>query len=301
MGTSIVHKTVSTVENQPGLDPLGEALQKAIKVIYKAGGPVGLKIKDFLHGTWLGHPLHPVLTDVPIGAWTLALVLDLLEVNTRKKSFGVGADTAVAVGVGGALASAVTGLTDWQHLKDRPRRTGLVHAFLNIVATLLYTLSWLMRRRRNRSAGRGFGLAGFTVSMAAGYLGGDLVFTQRIGVDHTIHYKPPEKFVDVMPVEDLPEAQLVRAEVEGVPVLLVRRGKKIYALAETCTHLGGPLAEGKLEDYSVVCPWHDSRFDLRDGHVVNGPATHPESCFETRVYNGQLQIRIATRSGVAVR
>jgi nitrite reductase/ring-hydroxylating ferredoxin subunit len=152
----------------------------------------------------------------------------------------------------------------------------------------------MLRQREERRAGRGFALLGFVASTAAAYLGGKLVYRYRVGVDRAAEVSPPRDFVPVMAETDLRENELRRVEATRMPILLVRRQGQIYALAETCSHLSGPLAEGQLEGNSVVCPWHGSRFALADGRVLNGPATHPQLCFETRVRNGQIEVR-ATR------
>lgn len=282
---------IELIDRQDWLDPVGEQLKKSVSDAFAAGGEAGQKMKNALHGTWLGHPLHPVLTDVPLGAWTAALALDVMEAATGRRKYAPGADAAVAVGLAGALGAAVTGLTDWNDIDGKPRRHGLVHGLLNITGTLLYTTSLLLRRRKSRPAGRCFAFAGFAVAMAAAYLGGNLVYGERIGVDHSAGAEPPQDFVPVLADAELRENELRRVEANGMRVLLVRQSGDISALAETCSHLGGPLAEGQLEGSSVRCPWHGSRFALKDGSVLDGPATHPQPCFETRVRNGQIEIR----------
>jgi nitrite reductase/ring-hydroxylating ferredoxin subunit len=151
----------------------------------------------------------------------------------------------------------------------------------------------MRRRKKTRRAGLGFAMLGYAVSAGAAYLGGHLVFGEQIGVDHTAAQELPKEFVPVMNEAELPEGRMLKAEAEGVPVLLVRRGGEICALAHTCSHQGGPLSEGKLEGDVVECPWHGSRFSLRDGSVVDGPATFPQPCFETRVGEGRVEVRAA--------
>jgi nitrite reductase/ring-hydroxylating ferredoxin subunit/uncharacterized membrane protein len=231
-----------------------------------------------------------VLTDVPLGSWTAALVLDALDEISGQDGFGHGADAAVAVGLVGAVAAAVTGMADWQHLDGEERRVGLLHGLLNTSAAVLYTRSLVLRQREERRAGRGFALLGFLASTAAAYLGGKLVYSYRVGVNRAAEAPPPRDFVPVMAEGELRENELRRVEVDRLPILLVRRQGQIYALAETCSHLSGPLAEGRLEGDNVVCPWHGSRFALADGRVVNGPATHPQPCFATRVRNGRVEV-----------
>jgi nitrite reductase/ring-hydroxylating ferredoxin subunit len=284
---------INVIERQDFLEQAGDAIQPAVSNAFKAAGPAGREVKNFLHGTWLGHPLHPVLTDVPIGAWTAALALDAMESISGRKELGAGADVAIAVGLLGAAGSAVTGLTDWSETYGRARKVGLLHGLLNAGATVLYTTSLVMRRRKKRSAGMGLAMLGYAVSSAAAYLGGHLVYGEQVGVDHTAAQEMPKEFVAVLPEGELGEGEMKKVEAGGVPVLLVRRNGEIHAIAHTCSHMGGPLSEGKLEGEVVQCPWHGSRFNVRDGSVVDGPATFPQPCFEARVREGQIEVRSA--------
>ena len=284
---------LEVISRRNWLDQVSEKLQPAVARALESSG--GQPLKDFLHGVWLGHPLHPVLTDVPLGSWTAALMLDALDEISGNDGFGRGADAAVALGLVGAVAAAMTGMADWQHLDGEERRVGLLHGLINTSAALLYTRSLLLRQRQERRAGRGFALLGFLASTAAAYLGGKLVYSYRIGVDRAAEELPPQDFVPVMAESDLPENELRRVEANRASILLVRRQGQIYAIAETCSHLSGPLAAGHLEGNSVVCPWHGSRFALTDGRVLNGPATHPQPCFATRVRNGQIEVRAGGR------
>jgi len=281
---------VEVIRKQEWLEPIADRLQRSVAAALD--GPLGPGTAKALHGSWLGHPLHAVLTDVPVGSWTAAAVLDWLEGQTGNRIAGRGADTAIKIGLVGATASAVTGLADWSKIGGgRPRRIGLVHALLNITATACYVTSLCLRRNHAREAGRQFAWLGLTVSALSAYLGGHLVYNEQIGVDHTANCLPPEDFVSVLSESDLPENQLKRVDVRGMPVLLVRRGGHIYAIAETCSHMGGPLSEGKLEDSSVRCPWHGSCFSLEDGRVLEGPSVYAQPVLETRITEGQIQVR----------
>jgi nitrite reductase/ring-hydroxylating ferredoxin subunit/uncharacterized membrane protein len=280
------------IDKQDALDTMSDALQPAVTNLFEAGGETGQTVKNFLHGTWLGHPLHPVLTDIPVGAWTTALALDAMEAVSGRKEFGSAADAAVAVGLVGALGAAATGITDWSDTEGRGRKVGLVHGLLNMTATTLYATSLVMRRNNSRRAGVGLSMLGFLVSGAAAYLGGHLVFGEKIGVDHTAGQQLPTDYTPVMAAAELPENQLTRVEVGGVPILLVRRGEQLFALAETCSHLGGPLADGELVGNSVRCPWHGSRFSLEDGTVLDGPATHTQPCLMARIRDGEIEVRL---------
>jgi nitrite reductase/ring-hydroxylating ferredoxin subunit/uncharacterized membrane protein len=283
---------VAVIEKQDWLEPIADRLQPTVAAALGVDGPIGPKAANILHGTWLGHPLHVVLTDVPLGSWTAAAVLDLLEEKTGSRAIGRGADAAIAVGLVGAAAAALTGLTDWSKIGGgRPRRIGLAHGLVNATATVCYFTSLCLRRAHSRRAGRRLAWLGLIVSSVAAYLGGHLVYKEKIGVDHTADYSLPEDFVAVLAEADLRENELRRVDAGGTPVLLVRRGNRIYAIAETCAHLGGPLSEGKLEGATVRCPWHGSRFSLEDGRVLEGPSVHAQPVLEVRIRDGQIEVR----------
>lgn len=282
---------IALIEEQDWLEPLENGLKNAISEAFSAAGPNGRKTENFLHGTWLGHPLHPVLTDIPIGAWTAALVLDVMDAFSETDAYGRGADAALATGLTGAVGAALAGLTDWHKIDGKTQRLGLIHGLLNLTGAALYTTSLIKRKQDRRVEGRLYSLFGYTAVLCSAWLGGILVYRKQIGVDHTAGEPLPREFVPALAESELPEGQLRRVTVDGVKVLLVRRNGEIHALAEVCSHEGGPLAEGTLEDDTVRCPWHGSRFSLEDGKVVDGPATHPQPSFETRVQNGLIEIR----------
>jgi nitrite reductase/ring-hydroxylating ferredoxin subunit/uncharacterized membrane protein len=281
---------VELVKQQDWLEPIADRLQPAIAAVLD--GPVGPKVAKILHGTWLGHPLHVVLTDVPLGCWTAAAVFDLLETRSGSRGLGRGAERVIALGLVGSAGAAMTGLADWAKIGGgEPRRIGLAHALLNTTATACYLTSLCLRRNHSRRAGRQFAFLGLIVSAVAAYLGGHLVYKKKLGIDHTAEYSPPEDFVAVLAEAELPENQLKRANAGGMPVLLVRRGERIHAIAETCAHLGGPLSEGRLEDTSVRCPWHGSCFSLEDGRVLEGPSVHAQPVLEVRTRDGEIEVR----------
>lgn len=291
----VTEALIKRVEQQEALDQLSDKIQPLVRNAFESAGPVGREVKNILHGTWLGHPLHPALVNVPIGAWTAALALDAMESISGRRELGAGADTAIAVGLVGAAGAALSGLTDWSAVNGRARKVGLLHGLLNLGATTLYVTSLVLRRKQRRSAGKGFAMLGFAVSNTAAYLGGHLVFGEQIGVNHALAQDMPKEFVTVLPDAELPEGEMKRVDAGGVPVLLVRREGNVCALAHTCSHAGGPLSEGKLEGDVVQCPWHGSRFNVRDGSVVDGPATFPQPCFEARVREGQIEVRAIDR------
>ncbi|HEY7122807.1 MAG TPA: Rieske 2Fe-2S domain-containing protein [Ktedonobacterales bacterium] len=277
------------IDQQQWLEPTGDALQQAIGKVVPREGPVR-RIKDFLHGTWLGHPLHPALTDVPTGAWTASFILDIASLggNTPLRR---GADFTLKLGVVGAIGSALSGLADWQETYGRERRVGLLHALLNSTALTFYTASWLLRKSKRRGTAVFFSTLGYGTVVIAAYIGGELVFGQGVGVNHAAWLQGSEEFTTVLDESALQPEQPRRVMVGDTPVVLVKQHGKIYALTAVCTHAGGPLDEGTLEDGTIVCPWHGSRFCLKDGSVQGGPATFAERPFEVRIRNGKIELR----------
>ena len=266
------------VNEQKWLKPVETALGATAEVALNQKNPVAQKVRNFLHGTWLGHPLHPVITDVPLGAWTVSTVFDLYELSAGDETYSPGADTAVGIGLIGAGAAAVAGLNDWQFTNDKPKRVGALHAILNISATLCYLGSWWQRRNGQRHEGLFAGLFGFMLTASGVYLGGNLVFKEKIGVSHAPQ-ELPAKFTPVMDEKDLLEGKLKKATADDIPIVIVRKGGHILALADKCAHLGGPLSEGKLEGMCVRCPWHGSLFSLEDGTSIEGPTAFPQPFF----------------------
>ena len=249
----------------PATAPIEERLQKLIdKALYAKGQPSVQKIRNFLNGTWLGEPLHVVLTDVPIGAWTVAMIFDGLDLIYRRREFALAADTSVAIGLVGAAGAAITGVTDWSDVDPPARRVGLVHALLNIGATALFGTSLILRKGKSRTHGRIFAACGYALMSYAAHLGGKMVYEHRVGVDRTAGEVFPEKFAAILPESELADDKPTRAILNGIPILLVKRRNRIFAMAETCSHFSGPLSEGKLVGDSIVCPYHASRFSLED-------------------------------------
>ena len=271
------------IDSQNWIDAV-DPLQKGIRELLGKVQP----LKDALHGTWLGHPLHPVLTDIPVGAWTVALVLDALDQPA--------ADTAIGIGLLGAVGSAITGITDWSETDYRAKKIGAVHGTLNVVATALYAVSWILRaNERKRRSAVSLSMIGYAIACSSAYLGGHLVGGEQVGVDHTAtaDATKPEKFTAVIDESELKEGKPTRVDADGVPICLVKRGETIHAISETCPHLGGPLSEGKLHGDVIECPWHGSGLSIVDGHIANGPTTYPARVFEVRVRAGKVEVRSA--------
>lgn len=283
---------VSKTEPEPSAD---EKLQKMLdKALYANGNPEAQKLRNFLNGTWLGEPLHVVLTDLPIGAWTGAMVFDLVDLIVDRPEFALAADASIGIGLAGAAGAAITGITDWSDVDPPARRLGLVHGLVNVGGTALFAISLLLRSKEHRRSGRVASVLGYAVMSYAAHLGGKLVYEHRVGVDRTDGQVLPDKFVAVLPESQLADNKPTKAMVQGVPILLVRRAGRIFAMADTCSHFGGPLSDGKLVDNCIECPYHASQFDLEDGHVVNGPAVHPQPCLEVRTRDGQIEVRKAS-------
>lgn len=281
---------LNRLANRPAFDAVAEPLTKGIRHAFESAGPTGRQLKNALHGVWLGHPLHPVFTDLPIGAWTTGLVLDAVASRNRDRGMDRAADVAIAVGLAGAAAAAVTGMTDWSETQGRSRRTGLLHGLMNVAATALFATSYAMRRNGSRAAGRSCAIAGYGVALGAAYFGGDLVYDQRVGVTHAAN-DLPEDFTPVAHSGEIAEGTMKRVRKDDADLLLVRQHGRACALAHPCTHMGGPLSEGTLKDGSVVCPWHGSEFRLEDGGVINGPATINQPSLEVRERDGEIEVK----------
>lgn len=260
-------------------DPLTKAAQAAI--------PRGV-VKDTLSGTWLGHPLHPILTDVTIGAWVAAIMLDVAGGKGSRKA----ADRLIAIGILSALPTATTGLSDWSDLYGRSKRAGVAHAAANSVALTLMASSYVARKRSHRMRGRALSMLAAGATVAGGYLGGHLSYRLGAGVnENAFEGEGPEDWVPVRQAEDLTDGQPVVADVDGIDVMLVRKGHRVFAVADRCSHEGGPLHEGEIDGSCVTCPWHRSTFALETGDAVHGPATAPQPAFDVRVNDGKIEVR----------
>jgi nitrite reductase/ring-hydroxylating ferredoxin subunit/uncharacterized membrane protein len=280
----LVDRSTNAVERAAALDAPAEMIDALVSRI-----PTG-PVKDLLSGVAVGHPLHPALVAVPIGAFSGAVVLDL---TGREQS---AACTLVGLGLLSSVPAAAAGLTDWSDTRGAERRVGLAHLALNVAGLGVIAASWLSRRKDPGtgvfdSHGPWLTLTGFGIVGASAWLGGHLAYAMGVGVDTTAFQRPPTRWTDTIAVSELVEGQPVTATVGSTTVLLLRIGGRIHALAGRCTHRGGPLHEGTVQDGCIECPWHGSRFDLNDGAVVQGPATRPAPVYEARVIGGRVQIR----------
>jgi nitrite reductase/ring-hydroxylating ferredoxin subunit/uncharacterized membrane protein len=283
------------VEALPFLDEIGEAVQPEVQKAVNAGGTTARNVLD---GVWFEAPLHPVMTDVPIGSWTATLVFDGLDLATGKKPLQHAADASLVFGTLGAFGAAVTGLSDWRYLSGGSRKMGVAHGLLNTIGLVLSIVSLVQRATGRRNAGRLTFLTGYSISGMAAHLGGELSYHYGVRVDRNVFEEPgPDEFTAVLDENDLGPDELRRVEVEGVGVLLsCSSDGEVCAIAATCNHFSGPLEQGEREVGTVVCPWHGSRFDLCSGQVIDGPAIFPQSRYETRVREGKIEVRAAAEN-----
>jgi nitrite reductase/ring-hydroxylating ferredoxin subunit/uncharacterized membrane protein len=281
---------------QPFAERLSDALQHIIQVVVGSQRKPPRRLKSLLNGTWFGHPLHPVITDIPVAAWMITAVFDVLWlISPTTFAWAVrGAEVTVLLGLLGALGAIVTGLTDWSDTYGAERRVGLNHALFNALATMLYLVSFILRLLQapgDSILAAIIGFVGLASVIYAAYLGGDMVFTKGTGVNHTAWEAAGDDYEAVLVVEGVEENKLYRVTAAGVPAVLLRQGLQFYAISATCPHAGGPLDEGALEGDVVECPWHGSRFCMRDGRVLTGPATVNAPRYDVRVRNGQVEIK----------
>ena len=275
----------------PWLDRWAERVQPRVRSVVVSRR----WLHDGLDGTWLGAPLHPVLTDVPMGAWTTAFGLDSISMLTSSRAVRDAADGALAFGIAGAVPAAATGASDWRDLIGEERRIANVHALLNVAALTLNLVSVLQRLRGQRNSGRALSALGLAFSGASAHLGGELSFGLGVRVNQNFAAARPQQFTPVLSEAELDGNAMKSAELDGTPVLITRDGAgNICAIAGTCSHLGGPLAEGSWDGDVVTCPWHGSRFDLCSGRVIEGPAVFPQPRYEARVVQGTIELRAAT-------
>jgi nitrite reductase/ring-hydroxylating ferredoxin subunit/uncharacterized membrane protein len=255
--------------------PFGEFNHRWLSALF---GPIR-PIKDLLNGTWLGHPVHSAATDLPIGALTVAIVLELVGEHTA-------ADIALVVAVVSIAGSVVTGLADYTDVDGTARLRATVHATVMLISLLLFVVSLLMRSGNpaDRSLPTILVLLGFaTISLGAA-IGGDLVYLIGTNVNRHAWRGAGAKWLalDLGDLPDIPEGGPTKAKAGANALILIRAGDTIQALHETCAHAGGPLAEGTIVDGCIQCPWHGSRFRLADGHVARGPATYDQPAYEVR-------------------
>jgi nitrite reductase/ring-hydroxylating ferredoxin subunit len=256
-------------------------------------------VADLLHGTWLGHPLHPVLIHVPVGSWVSAGILDLFPPLRPAATVLIGA------GVAGAVPASLAGAADWSEQEIGVRRLGALHATLNSVALGLYAGSLAARARGRGSLGLVLSYAGLGVAGSSAAIGGHMSYAQAAGVSHsaTAARALTTDWIDLGPLDDLPEGRPAlrtgRGSSVAVPLAVVRRGARVDVFVGACAHLSGPLDEGTVEDVRgtqcLVCPWHGSAFDLDSGQPRRGPAANAQEKLEVRMEAGRVMARLPAR------
>ena len=269
-------RLISRLEQDSRLDGAVSAGQRAARLIRPG------KVRDVLHGVWLGHPLHPVLIQVTTGAWLSASILDFTGADDKA------ARRLAAAGLGAAIPAALAGAADWSEQHEQQMRVGVIHAAGNIMATGLYAASLA---RRGPRAGRLLRLAGLAAVSASGLLGGHISFRLAGGANHAeeVPHLVEPGWQHLMLASDLPEGKPVRQMLGEVPVVAVRADGAVHVLADRCSHMSGPLSDSELADGCLTCPWHGSTFRVSDGTVARGPATAPQPNFRTRIADGTLQ------------
>jgi nitrite reductase/ring-hydroxylating ferredoxin subunit len=275
------------------------SFDKVIEPARKAVLGLPTAVRDVLHGTWLGHPLHPVLIHVPFGSWLSAGLLDLVPPMRPAATLLIG------TGVAGAVPAALTGAADWAEQESGVRRLGAIHAALNGVAMGLYAASLVARARGRGSLGRVLSYSGLGVATASASVGGHMSYSQASGVSHaaTASRALTRDWMDLGPLDDFPEGRPVLRTGSGgsadVPLAAVRRGTRVDVFVGSCSHLAGPLQEGRIEEVRgadcLVCPWHDSAFDLDTGDPRRGPAANTQEKLDVRMEAGRVQARLRAR------
>ena len=256
-------------------------------------------VKDLLHGTWIGHPLHPILVQVPVGSWVSA---GLLDVVPRMRP---AATALIGIGVAAAVPAAASGAADWSEQGTGVRRLGALHAVLNSVSLGLYVGSLAARRNDRGGLGRVLSYSGLAIAGSSAAIGGHMSYAQSSGASHaaTAARSLTSDWIDLGPLDDLPEGRPTLRTGSGsgvaVPLAAVRRGGRVDVFVGTCSHLSGPLYEGSVEEVRghacLVCPWHDSAFDLDNGEPRRGPAANPQEKLEVRMEAGRVMARLPGR------
>ena len=272
------------------IDPARRAVQAALR-------PQALR--DFLHGGWLGHPLHPVLVQVPVGAWASAGVLDLIP------PLRPAATVLIGTGVAAAVPASLAGAADWSEQEAGVRRLGALHAVANSAALGLYVGSLVARGKGHGGLGRVLSYAGLGIATGSASVGGHMSYAQSSGASHAAAAARAltTDWIDLGPLDDLPEGRPALRTGKGssvaVPLAVVRRGARVNVFIGACSHLSGPLYEGTVEEVRgtdcLVCPWHGSAFDLESGAARRGPAANAQEKLEVRMEAGRVMARLPGR------
>jgi nitrite reductase/ring-hydroxylating ferredoxin subunit/uncharacterized membrane protein len=283
---------LDVLDRAEGLDAVAGRLRDAGFGIFRPA-----RVRDALHGVWLGHPVHPALAQLTLGSWSSAVVVDLTRSGDRAAAVLIG------TGIAAAAPTAAAGLADYSTLHPEQMRVGLVHALVNGTALSLYSVSLYQRLRGRAGLGRALAAAGFAVVSAGGLLGGHLAYRKAAGANHAeeVSHLLASGWHPVGPRDELPDGTPVRRMVGEVPAFVLRTGERVDAIAERCSHLSGPLHKGTVtgrgDRACIRCPWHGSIFRLLDGSVVTGPATAPQPRFQVRTVEGVVELRLPGADG----
>jgi nitrite reductase/ring-hydroxylating ferredoxin subunit/uncharacterized membrane protein len=285
------HYSSLLIAKMPWLDKLSASVQKIGSDAFGEPQDTSYRVKDFLAGVWFGHPIHPALVTVPIGAWTASLILDMAWLADQDDGVARSSDLLMLVGLAGAIGSAATGIANWVDTDGQEQRAGMLHALLNSSITVLNLSSLLLRLAGQRRTAIAFAGTAFTLTIYSAYIGGELAYSNAIGVNRVAPEGGSDDFVAVIDVNDLEQGKLTRVDAAGIPAVLLKDGSTIHAIAAICSHLGGPLDEGTYKDGIVSCPWHNSGFRMCDGSVVNSPAVYAQPTFAVRTRDGKVELR----------
>jgi nitrite reductase/ring-hydroxylating ferredoxin subunit/uncharacterized membrane protein len=257
----------------PWARPLGNFIHGIVNWLFRHMKP----IQSFLNGTWLGHPIHAVLTDVPIGAYTLVIILDVLDQRSA-------ADVALVFGILSMVAAAAAGFADYAETDGLPRQRATVHSSLMIVALVIYLLSLYLRwlNPADRTVPIAASIVAYLVLTAGAYVGGDVVYVLGNMVDRHAFRSRTSKWTALEAPADIPEGALIKAKAAGQALVLVRHGDTINGIHDVCAHAGCSLADGKIVDSMIECPCHGSRYEIANGHVRRGPSVYDQPAYEIR-------------------
>lgn len=281
------------------LDALAAPFGAAVGGFYKLPGTRWLK--DLLHGTWpLRHPLHPALTDAAVGAYTVLAVLDVLYLVQRDAAVAQVSVIVLFIAQVASLASAVSGLTDWNETHGNERRLGILHGVLMTLISFAYVASLVMRSSSSApppDVAVYIALGAWLALVIAAHLGGEMTYGFGTGVGRHAWATISDKWQTLqVPAANLEDRKPVRANMKnGFAVMVVKLDGELHAMAAVCTHASGPLDKGKFvggDLRDIQCPWHFSVFSVKSGTALHGPATIDEPTFETRVAaDGNVEVR----------
>jgi nitrite reductase/ring-hydroxylating ferredoxin subunit/uncharacterized membrane protein len=281
------------IAEEPALDRVAAAARDTVSRLL-----TDRRIKDALHGVWLGHPLHPALAQFTLGSFVSAAALDLTGGQSRASS------RLIAIGAVMALPTVAAGWADYADAHEEQQRLGIVHAALNGAGFAGFLTVLALRARGAGGAARVVSVAAGALAGLAAAIGGDLGYRRALGANHAeqVPHVGPADWQSLGPLADLPDGEPVRRQAGDVHVVVVRDGNAVHVLSDTCPHLAAPMSDGELgdagADATLTCPWHGSVFRVADGSVVHGPATSPLPCFDTRVVDGTVQAKVREFTGV---